>query len=581
MARSGLESGWRSMSRSAWTILVSLVIFAVSLAMALTRRAILAGDLDGPRSNNGWKVTLVVSGNMGPGETSIHTPLPLDFRRQHTRLDEATSKELSQRSGKGKHLGLHELTWQRDDSKGKQPFRIQVTSTCYLGMRRQTVPMAESTQILDARPEGKSFLQVTPEIERDDPEIQNLARKFAEEVGENPRDLAQVFYEYVLVLDDEPFVSMRTARDTLRVGGAGSAGKSRLLVALLRNRGIPSRVLSGLVLTADQEPRLHYWVEAWIDQQWFPLDPTQRHFGPVHWPHNYLILQLDDEPLVRGLKDRQNLQFGFRVENLHDLESDKNEAIPGRAKLWQVMTFHGLRRQEQHLVRFLLLLPLAALIVTLFRTIVGIPTYGTFTPALLGLVFLDMRALPIGLPIFVCLILIGWGIRHLLDRFHLLQVPRASALLTLIVVFILLLTLAASRLGLAITHYISLFPLVILTHLVERFWTVEMEDGTYHSFRTLFGTIIVSVTTSLCLGPKIVGDWMFRYPETLGAILAILLLLGRYTGYRISELYRFGDLLTLVEAEKKHPTPLVTPDKKDSLVLENPTCSPGGSAGGN
>jgi hypothetical protein len=34
-----------------------------------------------------------------------------------------------------------------------------------------------------------------------------------------------------------------------------------------------------------------------------------------------------------------------------------------------------------------------------------------------------------------------------------------------------------------------------------------------------------------------------RYPETLGAIMAVQLLIGRYTGYRLSELFRFRDFL--------------------------------------
>ena len=37
----------------------------------------------------------------------------------------------------------------------------------------------------------------------------------------------------------------------------------------------------------------------------------------------------------------------------------------------------------------------------------------------------------------------------------------------------------------AATRYISLFPMVILTGMVERFWTLETEDGTASSFRTL------------------------------------------------------------------------------------------------
>ncbi len=44
------------------------------------------------------------------------------------------------------------------------------------------------------------------------------------------------------------------------------------------------------------------------------------------------------------------------------------------------------------------------------------------------------------------------------------------------------------------------------------------------------------------LDPQAVGTFMFRYPETVGVVLACNLVLGRYTGYGLTELYRFQDL---------------------------------------
>ena len=144
--------------------------------------------------------------------------------------------------------------------------------------------------------------------------------------------------------------------------------------------------------------------------------------------------------------------------------------------------------------------------------------------------------------------LVGWGIRHGLERYSLLQVPRVSVMITFIVIFLLAMILIANNFGVTTTRYVSLFPLVILTFMVERFWTIEAEDSTAESFKTLLGTIIVAILVSFGLGPPVVRTWMFRYPETLGAVLAALFLLGRYTGYRLTELYRFEDLI------REHPT---------------------------
>ena len=87
------------------------------------------------------------------------------------------------------------------------------------------------------------------------------------------------------------------------------------------------------------------------------------------------------------------------------------------------------------------------------------------------------------------------------------------------------------------------FPIVILTGMIERFWTLETEDGTTSSFRTLLTTMIIAATIALVLSFHFVVNLLFCFPETVGLIMAAQLLLGRYTGYRLSELFRFRDFL--------------------------------------
>jgi hypothetical protein len=87
-----------------------------------------------------------------------------------------------------------------------------------------------------------------------------------------------------------------------------------------------------------------------------------------------------------------------------------------------------------------------------------------------------------------------------------------------------------------------LFPMVILTGMIERFWTLEVEDGTYASFKTMLGSMFIATTIALVLGIHALVRILFQFPEILGLIMAGQLLLGRYTGYRLSELFRFRDL---------------------------------------
>ena len=80
--------------------------------------------------------------------------------------------------------------------------------------------------------------------------------------------------------------------------GGNDSGKSRLLVALCRNRGIPARLIGGLVLVDDGKQKMLRWAEAWVDNRWLPMCPTHGHFGDRSFPENYLVLRVGDGPAV-------------------------------------------------------------------------------------------------------------------------------------------------------------------------------------------------------------------------------------------------------------------------------------------
>ena len=178
------------MSRTAWSVSVALVLIVLSVAAAITRTISSGADIDGPRSSNAWRVTLVVTGRLQPDEASLRTPLAPDFRQQHAFLEDFSSKELLARTGKGKNAAANDLVWQRASMGGVQPFRIVTTFHCFLGMRRPTNEMEKATRDLDLPAQQGTLLKATARIERDHPEIQKLARQLAEQAGSDvPREL--------------------------------------------------------------------------------------------------------------------------------------------------------------------------------------------------------------------------------------------------------------------------------------------------------------------------------------------------------------------------------------------------------
>jgi hypothetical protein len=78
---------------------------------------------------------------------------------------------------------------------------------------------------------------------------------------------------------------------------------------------------------------------------------------------------------------------------------------------------------------------------------------------------------------------------------------------------------------------------------------LEEEDGARSSFQTLLGTLVIAAAVAGVISVPWVAATLGQYPESLGLVIAGQLLLGRYTGYRLSELYRFRDFVTQPVAE--------------------------------
>jgi hypothetical protein len=548
-----------------WLSVVTAGVLAVLALGVMAARWLLVGpQLDRPRGHSAWQVTVTAAGQLKANETELTTVRPPNFRQQHIEDESFLAEGLTHRAGKGRGDAGRPAVWRKAAPQGPQVYKLTYSFRCVLGTYRPTNAMTDLTRRLDAPPAPGEYLRPTALVESDNDKIAETAdrligRRLNGVADPSLGEQARVLYEFVAGLADRRRPGQTSALACLRQEGGDAAAKARLLAALCRSQGLPARLAVGLALApARPAPPLLTWVEAWVGDRWLPMDPARKHFDEHDWPRDDLVLQLGSTRLVHGPTARPTLTFA--AQQLAGPEGDR-PASPARV-FFQRISLYNLRPAEQTLAKFLLLLPLGAVVVSVYRTLVGVPTFGTFGPALLGLVFLDFKSLPYSLSIFVGVVLVGWLLRRGLDRFHLLLVPRTAILLTLIVTVLLVLVAVGSHFNVTASHVIALFPLVILTHLVERFWTVEAEDGTPASFRALAGTMLVAVTIAVVLNPEPlvngslrrlglpalvppepVATWMFGHPETLGLVLAAQFLIGRYTGYRLSELYRFRDLM--------------------------------------
>lgn len=530
------------MTRTTLCVMTAGVLTLVSAGTMTLRSYVLGEEVHRPMGPGMWKVTLAAQGK-SLGNSRVWTATPLDLERQRLVEENHESETLGSKPPASRYPDRRRVIWVQQQGTPNGEFRLR--SEYLVSLHRGRTPGLSANTVTGpyAAPRNGEQLGTEPLIESSHDRISAEARELTAhlEGSTSQLDTAQALFHFVeqKVRNDVGFDGPPiSALACLERGSGDRLAKSRLLVALLRNRNIPARIVSGVTLTKGSEQLGHYWVEAYLYDHWLPMCPYYRLFGRV--PSTYLIFGFGDRPLVTARRV-SDLKYAFLVERVGK-EAPTERVESSWQKAFKTLSLYQLPPGDRRLVEVLLLMPVAALIVCVFRNVIGLHSFGTFSPALIGLAFHDLNSLP-GLLVFISILLVGWLMRRILDRYHLLQVPRIAVMLTLIMSVLIGLIVLSNQYGAMTTRYISLFPIVILTGMVERFWTVETEDSTLASFKTLLQTMVMAMTIALLLSRPWVVKQLFCYPETLGMVMAAQLLIGRYTGYRLMELFRFRDFL--------------------------------------
>ena len=190
-----------------------------------------------------------------------------------------------------------------------------------------------------------------------------------------------------------------------------------------------------------------------------------------------------------------------------------------------------------------LILPIIVTMIAFFRQVIGIKAFGIYTPAIITFAFLATNEIKYGITIFVTVILVGTVTRYLLKKARLLYLPRVAIMITIVgfsILFLLFIGGTWDRTGLA---SVSIFPILIMITLVEKFITVQVEKGNRAAIVLSLETLFISI----------IGYYIASWPQLIKMILSypwlslltipVNIFLGKWTGLRLSEYFRFRQII--------------------------------------
>lgn len=323
--------------------------------------------------------------------------------------------------------------------------------------------------------------------------------------------------------------------------GKNPSLKKRLEVVqqLLNKLGIPARLVFGYRLTTlmrDAVPA--QWLEVFHDAGWQSYDPRTAQPGVSP---DLLAWQRDDDTVAK-------VSGGTALHTQVSIALNRESAL--RSTTWQEgmskslfydFSLLSMPIDVSAVYHVLLTIPLGVLLLIVLRNVIGIKTFGTFMPVLIAMAFRETQ-LVLGVVLFSLIVGLGLSVRFYLEQLKLLLVPRLAAVLIIVIIMIIGMSILSHKLGLPRGLSITLFPIVIMTMTIERMTIVWEERGAPEALQQGIGSLFAAALAYLVMNLHHLQHLVFIFPEILLLILALVLLLGRYTGYRLLELFRFKAL---------------------------------------
>lgn len=191
----------------------------------------------------------------------------------------------------------------------------------------------------------------------------------------------------------------------------------------------------------------------------------------------------------------------------------------------------------------LLMLPVIATFIAFLRQVVGIKAFGIYTPLITTFAFLATNGLRYGVAIFLVVIFVGMLMRFILKPFRLLYLPRVAIMLTVVSLIILAMLVFGGNLRRTGLASVSIFPILIMITLVEKFVATQIEKGNKAALILAFETLIISILGFYIASWEGLISLLITHPWTILFTLPINVVIGKWTGLRVSEYFRFRSII--------------------------------------
>ncbi|MHC4889201.1 MAG: 7TM domain-containing protein [Planctomycetota bacterium] len=466
------------------------------------------------QGGNVWRLTYDVEFHANNSSARLYIALPSDTAYANIVNETFSHKRLAV------DILQNKETWDREaiavasecsrPSKFTAQFDVSISTDAKRSVYSSKKPLGT--------PEKLRYLRNEKFIQKDDPNVVRVLTSISDSKKTKAKLIESIFDYCSESLAQSQSDGPTDAATVLQQGQCGALGRARAMAALCRAGRIPSRLVTGFILENSPRAKPFTWVEIYHKKKWIPYDPHNEF--SLQLPANYLPMKHGGIRIVKN-SEGSKCFFTYSIERL---EKTPFMTVSSNIMFWNIFDLTRLPISMKKTLALILLLPTGAFLLAL------------------SLVNSDWKT---GAIIFLLILGIGLLCRTTLNWLKLLAVPRLGIILTVVVMCLIVAVSVCEYFGFAPTARSILLPVVIMTMMIERFFITLEEDGGKEALKVLCGTVVVATCCFTLLRSALIGQVVLTFPEMQLFIAAVFVLIGRYSGYRLSELWRFRDIVKL------------------------------------
>lgn len=212
------------------------------------------------------------------------------------------------------------------------------------------------------------------------------------------------------------------------------------------------------------------------------------------------------------------------------------------------MSYLQEKGMEDSVILLVLFLPVVVTVVTFLRLVIGLSTVGARLPIVFTYTFLVLGWWW-GAFVVVVLAFISSFFRFFLFRSHLLYTAKVGILTSFLGLVLLLLLGGMLYFNGAHFDFSSVLIMVILAAMIDRVGGVEGERGWWSLIRIFIESLFISSLAFLLISWEWLQVLLLAHPEVIILFILANVFMGRFTGLRLIEYFRFREVLKYTEEE--------------------------------